>query len=218
MGERLTRRPRVAKRPVAACLALAALALAGCGDGERQDAGEPEGEFPVEITTAKFPSEQRLGETTDFVLEVENVGEETIPNLAVTINLDEGNADSSFSIRDDQPGLANPNRPVWILESKYPQIAGEPRPLGLSGGETAQTNTFAFGSLEAGESREMIWRVTAVRAGTHTVNYIVSAGLFGKAVAVTDGGGEPSGEIVATVTDEPPKTRVNGKGDVVLED
>lgn len=201
---------------VIACICLAALTLASCGGGaERQDESEPEGEFPVKITEAKFPSEQDLAATEDFILEVENTGDETIPDLAVTISLDEGDADGSFSIRDPRAQLANPNRPVWILESKYPRVQGENAPSGLSGAVTAQTNTYAFGPLEPGDSRGMVWRVTPVKAGTHTVNYIVSAGLYGKAVAVTDDGGEPSGEIVVTISDEPPQTRVNGAGEVV---
>ncbi len=57
----------------------------GCGGGQRQDAGEPEGEFPVEVTGAEFAPKQKLAETSDLVLEVTNAGDETIPDLAVTL-------------------------------------------------------------------------------------------------------------------------------------
>jgi hypothetical protein len=41
-------------------VALCTVGLAACGGGERQDEGEPEGEFPVEITAAEFPPSQDL--------------------------------------------------------------------------------------------------------------------------------------------------------------
>ena len=51
----------------------------------------------------------------------------------MTIFLDDGGgavsscvkATGSFSIRTEQPGLANLNRPVWILENKYPRLEGD---------------------------------------------------------------------------------------------
>ena len=65
-------------------LALCSLIVA-CGGGERQDADEPEGEFPVNVVSASFPSKQRLAQTSDLTLSVANTGEETIPDLAITI-------------------------------------------------------------------------------------------------------------------------------------
>jgi len=41
-------------------LGLAAVA-AGCGSGPRQDADEPSGNFPVQVVSASFPANQRLG-------------------------------------------------------------------------------------------------------------------------------------------------------------
>ncbi|MBW3591059.1 MAG: NAD(P)H-hydrate epimerase, partial [Actinobacteria bacterium] len=81
-------------------------------DAEPRDAAEPSGEFPVEVTSSKVPNRQRLAETTELVLGVENTGQEAIPDLAVTIFVDDG-ADGAFSIRLDNPELANPNRPGW---------------------------------------------------------------------------------------------------------
>lgn len=206
-------------RPLALLTLIAAVtALAACGSGDPQDANEPEGEYEVEITTAKFPTSQRLAETSNLVLEVENTGTETVPQLAFTVFTDEGTADGSFNIRSDQPGLANPNRPVWVLENKYPQLAGEPEPTGISGGVRAQTNTYSFAPLEPGESQKVIWKVTPVLAGTYTLNYIVAAGLDGKAKAVTSSGEEVKGEFVVTITDKPPKARVNDKGKVVTKE
>ncbi len=66
-------------------VALCTVGLAACGGGERQDENEPEGEFPVEIASADFPASQRLAQTSDLTLEIRNAGEETIPDLAVTV-------------------------------------------------------------------------------------------------------------------------------------
>lgn len=197
-------------------MGLAVAVLAACGgSAEPRDADEPSGEFPVEVTSSKFPNRQRLAETTELVLGVENTGQETIPELAVTIFVDDG-ADGSFSIRLDNPELANPNRPVWILENKYPRLAGEPAPEGSSPGTVAQTNTFGFGELPPGERLEMVWRVTPVRPGTYTLNYELAAGLHGNAEAVTSDGSQPQGKFVVTITDKPPKARVNNQGKVEI--
>jgi hypothetical protein len=284
---------------VAACT----VALAGCGGGERQDEDEPEGEFPVEIVAAEFPAKQRLAETTDLTLTVANVGEETIPDLAVTaftvadaeapeideqeaVGIDESEttetegdeetatdsegaaipedelgsavdqaleeelqeaeteeaedesteeteettsteqelpqADGAFSVLSDQPDLAIPSRPVWILEQGYPRIAGteagappEGEIAGSGGAETAQTNTFSFGPLDPNETTEILFRVTAVQDGTYTVHYRIAAGLQGKAVAVNEDGSVPEGEFVVRISDVPPQTRVDDAGNVV---
>jgi hypothetical protein len=192
-------------------IALCTLGLAACGGGERQDEDEPEGEFPVEISTADFPNRQRLAQTSDLRLGIENVGEETIPDLAITIVTDP-DAEGSFSVISEQPDLAIPSRPVWILEQGYPKLAGEAE---SAGAEAAQSNTFSFGALEPGDTREIVWRVTPVQSGTYTVSYRVAAGLHGKAVAVTEGGSTPEGEFVVTITDVPPQTRVTDSGKVV---
>ena len=207
--------------------ALSVLSLTACGGGgERQDESEPEGQYPVNVTTAQFPNRQRLAETSDLRLAVENTGTEEIPDLAVTIFVDDGTGavsagaggQGSFSIRSDQPGLANPSRPVWILENKYPRIEGEGEPLGSSPGTSAQTNTFGFGPLAAGETREMIWRVTPVRGGTYTLNYKIAAGLQGNAEAVTADGSAPEGKFVVTISTKPPQASVDDQGHVIVEE
>lgn len=206
--------------PALACV-VAALALAACGSEDPRDASEPEGEYEVAVTTAKFPQRQRLAERSDLLLGVENVGAETVPELAFTIVTDGGSGDGtpagSFDVRSDQPGLANPSRPVWVLDNKYPRLIGQPPPKGLSGGFRAQTNTFGFGPLEPGETKEAIWRLTAAQAGTYTLSYEVAAGLDGNARAVSAGGGEVEGEFVVRIIEKPPRARVTGQGRVVTE-
>lgn len=199
---------------------LLAGSLAACGKQERNDASEPSGEFPVAVTVSKFPPRQRLADTNDLELSIVNTGDQPIPQLAVTMFTGDHKADGPFNMRSDQPNLADPNRPVWVLENGYPKVIidttdrakldAEP----TAGAETAQTDTYGFGSVAPGESVDAIWRVTPVKAGTYTVHYEVAAGLYGKARAVTTDGGKVGGEFVVTVTDRPPQTRVTASGRV----
>jgi hypothetical protein len=216
---------RPARPLVLATLALLAVGITACGGGERQDADEAEGDFPVEVDSARFPTEQRLAETSDLRLKITNVGEDAVPDLAVTIYTGDEKASGPFSIRSDQPGLADPNRPVWILEDGYPKLVTADTDLDrldaepTAGAEAAQTDTYSFGALAPGEARDMVWRVTPIQAGTYTVHYELAAGLTGKARAVTDDGVFPvEGEFVVTITDKPPRARVNDAGEVVIQE
>ena len=217
-------RLRGGRRWVAVTVTTAVLAsvAAGCGSSaERQDANEPEGKFPVEVVAAKFPTEQRLAQTSDLQLEIRNSGDKEIPDLAVTINTGDELSSGPFSVRSDQQGLADPNRPVWILEEGYPKLLTDnvsEKDLDnapSAGAAAAQTNTFSFGSVPAGESKNIDWRVTPVKPGTFTVHYELAAGLGGKAKAVTSDGSTPEGEFVVTITDKPPKASVDDSGNVV---
>ncbi len=206
-----------------AVLAIIASGASACGDdAERQDADEPAGDFPVEVTSAKFPTDQRLAQTSDLELEIENAGDEDVPDLAVTIFTGDQPSSGSFSVRSEQPGLADPNRPVWILENGFPKLV-TPQVKDLetappAGAEAAQTNTFSFGAVPPGESKDIVWRVTPVQAGTYTVHYELAAGLNGKAKAVTRDGGPVEGEFVVTITDKPPQARVNSAGEVEISE
>jgi hypothetical protein len=177
----------------------------------------------VDVAEAKFPTKQRLAQTSDLRLAIENVGEETVPDLAVTIYTDDEKAGGPFDVRSEQPGLADPNRPVWILENEYPKLLTpglDPDELDdapSAGAEAAQTDTFSFGPVAPGETKDIVWRVTAVEPGTYTVHYELAAGLHGKAKAVTADGGPVEGEFVVTITDKPPKTCVGDSGEILRQ-
>jgi len=189
------------------------LALAACGSGgARQDANEPAGKFPVKIVTSSFPTRQRLAETSLLRLGVQNTGDKAVPALAITISIDK-NAVHPFSYYDPQPGLADPDRPVWILENDYPKLAGQ---KSSAGAQTANDKTFDFGSLKPGKTVEAEWKVTPVRGGIYTIDYQVDAGLNGKAKAVTADGSPPTGSFAVKISTQPPQTRINDKGQVIV--
>lgn len=238
LGQRATT-TRLARETPRRMLALgacaAALALAACGgDEQRQDAGEPEGDFPVEVVSARFPAAQRLAQTRDLRLELRNAGERAIPALTITIQTNDGSAEGPFEVIAEQENLADPNRPVWILEEGYPKCASDAPALNPpclrsrrftsaeldaaqpAGAQTAAPDTFSFGSLEPGESLTAIWRVTPVQPGRYTVRYEVAAGLQGKASAVTPEGEPVEGEFEARISKRPPRARVTGSGRVVI--
>ncbi len=206
-------------------VAALSLALAACGDDkERQDADEPSGDFAVAVNAAKFPTDQRLAQTSDLRLEIENTGSEQVPNLAVTVWTGDEKGGGSFSIASDQPGLSDPNRPVWILENGFPKLASSSDESSAdledappAGADVAQTDTFAFGPLDPGDSKDIVWQVTPVQAGTYTLHYELAAGLNGKAKAVAEDGSPVEGEFVVTITDKPARATVGANGEVEIE-
>ena len=201
------------RRVLAGALALAGVvAGVGCGGAERQDEDEPRGDFAVEVVAASFPEDQKLAKSSDLVLTVRNTGNDTIPNIAVTVD--------GFSYRKADPELADPERPQFVINGMPRQIAGFPEakeaaPLGC---DTAYVNTWACGPLAAGREKTFMWSVTAVEAGDFEINWRVAAGLDGKAKAVTSGGGEaPTGNFSGTVSDEAPEVRVADDGETVVQ-
>ena len=190
---------RVRRWPRGAAFAAALLAAAvvsGCGSGDPQDADEPEGTFPVELSKARFPRLQGLGETVRFSVTVRNPGSETVPNVAMTVD--------GFANPDAVPGAADPQRPIWIVN------------VGPYGGKTAYVNTWALGPLKPGQSRTFTWSVTSTVPGTHTVSYRAAGGLHGNARAVAEGGGVPDGAVTARVTRRPRESTVDPETGAVI--
>ncbi|HEX5928907.1 MAG TPA: hypothetical protein VFY48_05905 [Solirubrobacterales bacterium] len=196
-------------------MAVAAL-LAACGGGDSSsEANETAGTYDVRVTDASFPAEQELGQTSLLKLGFRNTGEETVPVLAVTVSIAGRQGETSslpFAIHDPTPGLAQADRPVWVLAATYPRLQGSSRPGGAS---TANDKTFALGPLKPGQTTAAVWKLSAVRAGKYTLRYSVAAGLGGKAKAETRGGVAPGGSIVTEITTELPETEVTDSGDVV---
>jgi hypothetical protein len=186
-----------------AALAVVAVAVPGCGGGDRQDKNEKSGTYNVEVLSAKFPTQQRLADQTKFEVVVRNADNKTIPNVSVTITGDPSKPAQAFGQRSDQSGLADPSRPLWIVDD------------GPRGGTTAYVNTWALGPLAPGKTKRFVWRVTAVSPGTHKISFKVNAGLDGKAKAQLPGGGAPGQSFTVSVSDKPPSSRVDDNGNVV---
>ena len=213
---RYGRRSRRHALAAAVAAGLLAVSIAACGgDDESSSAKQPTGAYPVEVVTAEFPTKQRLGETTLLRLGVRNDGQKTVPALTVTISVgsEEGrNSSLPFGYRDPQAGIAQPDRPVWVLSARYPKADDSTEPAGA---ETSNPKTFDFGPLKPGKTIEAIWKLNAVKTGNYTLFYEVGAGLSGEAKAETAGGADAGGSFATRITEIPPETVVTDSGEVV---
>ena len=201
-----------------------ALALSACGGGGDQAASEPSGNYTVTVSTAKFPASQKLAQHTHLVISVHNAGHKTIPDVAVTIcNVTcaypapkgQGSSSQAFGAGIDQSYLANPSRPLWVID-RGPGVCGYSCQNGGQGaGVTAYANTWALGRLAPGKTARFDWAVTAVKAGKHVVAWQVAAGLNGKAKAVLSNGSAPKGTFAVNVGRAPAQSYVNNNGQIV---
>jgi hypothetical protein len=204
----------------------AALAVAACGSsGPRQDAAEPKGNFPVAVAAASFPANQSLSEHTDLVIAVRNAGTKPLPDVAVTIcdatcaappPAGQGSNAAPFGEELTQPYLANPSRPLWIVDRPPGACEYSCRRGGRGGAVTADGNTWALGRLAPGHTARFEWGLTAVVPGTHVIAWEVAAGLNGKARATVNGA-LPHGSFTVDVTQAPPQTYVNNNGQIVTQ-
>ena len=187
----------------------ATLGVAACG-GARQDENEPKGNFRVDVVDASFPGKQKLAKSSELVIKVRNAGDKAVPNIALTVN--------GFDERLDNPNLADPNRPVFVVNGVPKKIGGFPESKDASppGCDTAYVSTWACGKLGVGKTKTFKWSVTAVRAGSYHIRFSVAAGLTGKAKAVDAGGNRPTGSFTGTISDTPPKTRVADDGHTIV--
>ena len=196
---------RAVSAPRLTPLLIAALvAVSGCGGGESQDANETEGTYRLEVSDASFPAEQQIAEATTMRIRVRNPGRRTIPNVAATVETKgskPGDGVTAFGQKADDARLADPNRPIWVLDE-------EPK-----GGTSAYANTWSLGPLKAGETKTFEWKLTAVEPGDYSLAYRVAPGLDGKARLAA--GSKARGTFDVTVADEPVPARVNSKGEVV---
>lgn len=202
---------------VAAVLAaLLALSIAACGDESSSDANEGEGIYRVKVTDANFPPQQHLGQTYLLDLGIRNTGDKTIPALTVNVSIKGKQGEGStlpFGIRDPQPELAQPDRPVWVLAEHYPKFVGS---AAAGGAQTSNPKTFDFGPLKKDASADVVWKLSAVKPGSYTLVYTVEAGLSGATKAETGSGGSaPGGTFTVKISSAERNTEVNDSGEVV---
>lgn len=169
----------------------------------------------MKVVRADFPTEQSLGQTSLMRIGVRNTGHRTVPAVTITISIagKEGRTSSlPFGIHDPQAGLAQPDRPVWVLAEGYPHVGESTEPGGAEG---FSRKTFDFGPLKPGGTVEGVWKLSAVKAGRWTVAYSVDAGLTGAAKAKTSGGTQPGGTFSVDISERTPEVEVTGSGEVV---
>jgi hypothetical protein len=164
------------------------VALGACG-AAKQDENEPEGTYKVDVISASFPGRQRLGETVKLRIQVKNQSGKELPDLAISIE--------GFSQRVDDPTLATPVRNIWLVNTPP------------YNSDSAYTDTWTLGKVPAGATRTADWRVTAVRAGTYSLRYRVSAGVDGKAKAELPDGSPPRGSFITHISHTARSTQVN---------
>lgn len=213
---------------IAAVLAAAMLAACGGDDSSSGNATASDGNkkekpseekgpvYKVRVSFSEFPSAQEVGETKKMRLGFENYGDKVVPNLAVTLGIagEEGEASSlPFAIHDPTPGVAQADRPVWVLAAGYPRFEGSDRPAGAS---TANQKTFAFGRLKPGQEKKMVWKLTAVRPGHFQLRYEAAGDLDPNSETRSPFDGVPPGLFfnVDIVTDLK-NTKVTDSGRVV---
>jgi hypothetical protein len=209
-----------------ALLCGAALLVAGCANKPTQDANEPSGDFPVAVD-ASFPDDQKLAQDSRLQVEVENVGDETIPNANVTVDgFSKLLRDPNDPARVD-PRQADPQRPVFVVDKSPSEFNRERSTTNQSlvdrevnppaGNDTAYVDTYSLGQLAPGDTAVFRWDVSAIDPGPYKITYRVNAGLDGKAKAVDeDGGGQPIGEFAGVIQDEAPGARVADDGETIV--
>ena len=173
----------------AAAVASLVLATAGCGGGERRDAGVAGRTYTVDIVRAQFPRRQHLGDSPAFVLAVRNAGPATIPNLVVTLH--------GFSQRSGDAAQADTREHAWLV--------AEPPP----GAVTAVEDAWAAGPLRPGRQVTLRWLLTPVLPGTHALDYAVAADLAGPARTRLKDGAPPRGSMTVRVQERPPPAQVD---------
>jgi hypothetical protein len=151
---------------------------------------------------ATFPQRQHVAENVRLRLRVRNADRETLRNVAVTVETKANgvNAPAAFGQRSVVGGLSDSERPVWILEE------------GPAGGDVVYDNTWSAGTLRAGETRLLTWKLVASKAGSYSIGYRVTPGLTGKATAAR---GRTNGSFEVTIDDEPVPARVGPGGRVI---
>jgi hypothetical protein len=189
---------------------LLAAGVVGCGGGERQDANEEEASYEVAVVDASFPARQRLAEESELAITVRNDADETIPDIAMTLE--------GLSRRSDHPNLQDPARPVFVINGEDAEIGGykETKLAAPEGGPTSLVDTWALGDLEPGAEKTFRWRLTAVEAGPFELTYAVAAGLGGKAKAVGPGDARPRGSLKGTIVSKAPVSRIAADGRTVV--
>ena len=187
-------------------VAAALLALAGCG-GERQDANEPSGQLPASRWSTRR-SQPAVGSPTArrCASACATRGDRAMPDVAVTVETKGASGRRGPHLLRPElerlPALADPNRPIWILDR-------EP-----AGGNSAYANTWSLGRLgRAASPRRSSGRSPRSRRATTRSATASAPGLDGKARLAQ--GSRATGTFKVSISDKPVPARVDDDGNVV---
>ena len=205
----------------------AALLVAGCGGGmPAQDEDEPEGEFPVSVSQARFPESQSLAQDSSLVIDVRNVGDETVPNINVTVTGFDRKLQNPENPAEVDPSVAAPARPVFVLDKSPVEFLRDRSEANASlvdrevnptyGRKTAYVDTYSMGELPPGDRARFRWDVSAVEAGEFQIRYEVNAGLDGNAIAVSEGGQPLAGTFTGAIDPTPPPASIADDGETIV--
>ena len=220
----MARRSRICRLVAGVTVGLAVtVVLTACGGSS--PARGARGRFPVAVTAARFPAAQRLAAPARLLIAVRNAGARALPDVAVTICNGSCAADAPRGQGTDAaafgydvgaaPNLADPSRPLWIVNRAPGPCESSCRAGGPGAGVTASSNTWALGRLAPGHTARFAWGLTPVRAGRHTVAWEVAGDLSGAAHATLRGGRTPRGTFTVRVSARPARSHVNARGEVV---
>jgi hypothetical protein len=179
--------PRLSVGFLVCCVPLGA--LAGCGGGARQDAGQDSGSYQVKVVSASFPADQSISSAAPMQIVVRNDGKQTVPDLTIALQ--------GISDRNDQAALADQAQPVWIVQDQPGNAT------------TAYDFTWSLGPLKVGETKRLALKLMPAVPGTHTVKWAIDAGLTGKFSARTASGRVPAGTFTVRVSTEPAPATVD---------
>jgi hypothetical protein len=214
-------------------IAGAGLAVSGCGGTSHHTTSGAANttvsgpSFRVSVPTASFAPKQSLAAKERLVIAVRNTGRRALPNVAVTIcnttcsyraRRGHGTTVDAFSYAIDKaPNLANPSRPIWIVQRAPGPCGYSCRNLGPGAAVTAYSNTWALGRLAPGHTARFVWRVTPVKAGRFVVAWAVAAALSGNNRAVLTSGRPARGKLAVNVSTKPPQYVVAANGKVTTK-
>jgi len=172
---------------LAVTAAFATVGLAACGDDQQAKKTET---VKLELVGASFAPLQKLAKEETMRITVRNPTSKTIEQVTATVSPgDTAGTGSGFDTRSADPGVADPSRPIWVVDEAP------------KNGVTADPAVTRLGPIAAGKSASFTWKLMPVRPGTYKLRWTVGGNLTNQ-VRVTDQQGDPiSGTFPVRISD-----------------
>jgi len=195
-------------------LALAsAITIAACGTtGQTPTSTRGLDTYTVKVRES-FPSDQRLSETSQLVVDVTNTGTATLPNVAVTltdVRHPEGRrppGETRLASSDSAPPLlTDGSEPIWTIHRAPGPCGRNCQNLGPGPTTASSTRTWALGHLKPGKTMKFDWHVSAVQAGSFTISYSVAADVAAGVKTLLANGAPATGEFTVKISGSKPRS------------